>query len=65
MGRDICFGAKVKIKTCENEDRKKRTLPPPNHFTNTRKRPDEDKVWMDRSPDKHNGRTLYSQRPGK
>lgn len=37
MGRDICFGAKVKIKTCENEDRKKRTLPPPTHFTNTRK----------------------------
>lgn len=36
MGRDICFGAKVKIKTRENEDWKKRTLPQ-NHFTNTRK----------------------------
>lgn len=36
MGRDICFGAKVKIKTRENEDWQKRTLPQ-THFTNTRK----------------------------
>lgn len=37
MGRDICFGVKVKIKICENEDWKKCILLLLNYFINIRK----------------------------
>lgn len=33
MGRDICFGVKVKIKICENEDWKKCILLLLNYFS--------------------------------